>query len=133
MRRPPPCSQQARHERRAELRAEICLWGRSLFERGYTAGSSGNLSARLPDGFLLTPTNSCLGFLEPERLAKLDLDGRHLSGDAPTKEVPLHMAFYEARPQAGGIVHLHSTYATALSCLEGLDPADTCRRSPPMW
>jgi len=108
-----------------ELRAEICLWGRSLFERGYTAGSSGNLSARLPDGFLLTPTNSCLGFLEPERLAKLDLDGRHLSGDAPTKEVPLHMAFYEARPQAGGIVHLHSTYATALSCLEGLDPADT--------
>jgi 3-dehydro-4-phosphotetronate decarboxylase len=108
-----------------ELRAEICLWGRSLFERGYTAGSSGNLSARLPDGFLVTPTNSCLGFLEPERLAKLDLDGRHLSGDAPTKEVPLHMAFYEARPQAGGIVHLHSTYATALSCLEGLDPADT--------
>ena len=108
-----------------ELRAEICLWGRSLFERGYTAGSSGNLSARLPDGFLVTPTNSCLGFLEPERLAKLDFDGRHLSGDAPTKEVPLHMAFYEARPQAGGIVHLHSTYATALSCLEGLDPADT--------
>ena len=116
-----------------ELRAEICLWGRSLFERGYTAGSSGNMSARLDDGFLFTPTNSCLGFLEPDRLAKLDLDGRHLSGDAPTKELPLHLAFYEARPQAGGVVHLHSTYATALSCLEGSIRTTPSRRSRPMW
>ena len=107
------------------LRDEICRLARSLFERGLTAGSSGNLSARLPDGFLMTPTNSCLGFLDPDRLSRLDAAGAHVAGDPPTKEVPLHMAFYEARPQAGGIVHLHSTYATALSCLEGLDPADT--------
>lgn len=93
--------------------------------RGYTAGSSGNLSARLPDGFLVTPTNSCLGYLEPGRLSKLDTQGVAVSGDAPTKEIPLHMSFYEARPQAAGIVHLHSTYATALSCLEDIDPDDT--------
>jgi ribulose-5-phosphate 4-epimerase/fuculose-1-phosphate aldolase len=107
------------------LRDEICRWGESLFKRGYTAGSSGNLSARLPDGFLVTPTNSCLGYLEPARLSKLDPKGVALSGDAPTKEIPLHMAFYEARPRAGGVVHLHSTYATALSCLEETDPEDT--------
>jgi ribulose-5-phosphate 4-epimerase/fuculose-1-phosphate aldolase len=104
------------------LRAEMCLWARSMFERGLTPGSSGNLSARLADGFLVTPTGSCLGFLEPERLSKLDPDGKHVGGDAPTKEVPLHLAFYHARPQAGGVVHLHSTYATALSCLAHIDP-----------
>ena len=106
------------------LRAEICLWGKSMFDRGLTFGSSGNLSARLADGYLLTPTNSCLGFLEPDRLSKLDAEGRHLSGDAPTKEVPLHLAVYRARPQAKGIVHLHSTYATAISCLRDTDPTD---------
>ena len=108
----------------ARLREEICRWGRSLFERGLTPGASGNLSARLADGFLVTPTNACLGFLEPDRLAKLDPDGAHLSGDPPTKEVPLHKAMYDARPGAGGVVHLHSTWATALSCLRDLDPAD---------
>jgi ribulose-5-phosphate 4-epimerase/fuculose-1-phosphate aldolase len=108
-----------------QLRDEFCRWGESLFMRGYTAGSSGNLSARLPDGFLVTPTNSCLGYLEPGRLSKLDTQGVAVSGDAPTKEIPLHMAFYEARPQAAGVVHLHSTYATALSCLEDTDPDDT--------
>jgi ribulose-5-phosphate 4-epimerase/fuculose-1-phosphate aldolase len=106
------------------LREEMCLWARSMFERGLTPGSSGNLSARLADGFLVTPTGSCLGFLEPGRLSKLDRDGRHLGGDAPTKEVPLHLAFYAARPTAGGVVHLHSTYATALSCLADTDPAN---------
>ena len=106
------------------LRLSMCRWGASLFARGLTGGSSGNLSARLADGFLLTPTNSCLGFLDPGRLSKLDEAGRHVSGDAPTKEVPLHLAFYEARPQARGVVHLHSTYATALSCLSDTDPAD---------
>jgi ribulose-5-phosphate 4-epimerase/fuculose-1-phosphate aldolase len=106
------------------LRAEMCLWARSMFERGLTPGSSGNLSARLADGFLVTPTGSCLGFLEPERLSKLDTEGKHVSGDAPTKEVPLHLAFYRARPEAGGVVHLHSTYATALSCLADTDPAN---------
>jgi ribulose-5-phosphate 4-epimerase/fuculose-1-phosphate aldolase len=104
------------------LRAEMCLWARSMFERGLTPGSSGNLSARLADGYLVTPTGSCLGFLEPERLSKLDAEGEHIGGDAPTKEVPLHLAFYKARPQAGGVVHLHSTYATALSCLAHIDP-----------
>jgi 3-dehydro-4-phosphotetronate decarboxylase len=106
------------------LRAEMCLWGRSMFERGLTPGSSGNLSARLAGGFLVTPTGSCLGFLEPERLSKLDGDGRHVGGDLPTKEVPLHLAFYAARPKAGGVIHLHSTYATALSCLADVDMAN---------
>jgi len=108
----------------ARLRTEICLWGKSMFDRGLTFGSSGNLSARLADGFLVTPTNSCLGFLEPANLSKLDPDGRHLSGNVPTKEVPLHLAVYRARPQAMGIVHLHSSYATAISCLEDVDPED---------
>lgn len=109
----------------AELREDICLWGRSLFERGLTPGSSGNLSVRLPDGgFLATPTNACLGRLSPERLSRLDAFGHHLDGEAPTKEVPLHMAFYAARSQAGAVVHLHSTYATALSCLRDVDPAN---------
>jgi ribulose-5-phosphate 4-epimerase/fuculose-1-phosphate aldolase len=106
------------------LRDEICRLAESLFARGLTAGSSGNLSARLADGFLLSPTNSCLGFLEAARLSKLDPSGAPVSGDPPTKEVPLHLALYGARPEAGGIVHLHSTYATALSCLADTDPED---------
>lgn len=106
------------------LRDQFCRWGQSLFARGYTAGSSGNFSARLADGFLVTPTNSCLGFLEPEKLSRLDPSGRHVDGDPPTKEVPLHLSFYKARPQAGGVAHLHSTFATALSCLEDTDPDD---------
>jgi len=106
------------------LRDEICRWGESMFARGLTSGSSGNLSARLADGFLVTPTNSCLGFLDPARLTKLDAAGAPVSGDPPTKEVPLHMAFYESRSQASGIVHLHSTWATALSCLEDTNPND---------
>lgn len=108
----------------ARLREQICHWGRSMFERCLTPGSSGNLSARLDDGFLVTPTNACLGFLEPGRLSKLDPSGAHISGDAPTKEVPLHLAFYRVRPGANGVVHLHSTYATALSCLADADPDD---------
>ena len=105
-----------------KLRELICKWGKSIFERGLTSGSSGNFSARLEDGFLVTPTNACLGFLDPAALSKLDPKGTHVSGDRPTKEVPLHQSFYGARQQAMGIVHLHSTYATALSCLAGLDP-----------
>ncbi|MFK8254148.1 3-oxo-tetronate 4-phosphate decarboxylase [Ancylobacter terrae] len=108
----------------AGLRAALCRWGRSLFERGLTPGSSGNLSVRLGEGFLVTPTNACLGFLEESRLSRLDAAGRHLDGDAPTKEIPLHLAFYQARPQARAVVHLHSTYATALSCLADTDPED---------
>ncbi len=107
-----------------QLRNDIVKWGRSLFERGLTAGSSGNISVRLEDGYLTTPTNSCLGFLDPDRLSRLDGQGRPVSGDAPTKELPLHFAFYEQRPQARAVVHLHSSYATALSCLSDVDTTD---------
>lgn len=106
----------------ADARAEIVKWGRSLFERGLTPGSSGNISVKLGDGYLVTPTNSCLGFLEAASLSKLDGTGEHLSGAQPTKELPLHLAFYQARPTAGAVVHLHSTYATLLACLADVDP-----------
>ncbi|CEJ15104.1 L-fuculose phosphate aldolase [bacterium YEK0313] len=108
----------------AAARAGLVRWGRSLFERGLTPGSSGNISVRLADGYLVTPTNSCLGFLDAGRLSRLDAGGRHVAGDAPTKELPLHFAFYEARPAARAVVHLHATHATALSCLADVDPAD---------
>lgn len=109
-------------ERRA--REGLVRWGKSLFDRGLTPGSSGNLSVRLADGYLFTPTNSCLGFLEADRLSKLDTAGQHVGGDPPTKELPLHFAFYESRPSARAVVHLHSTHATALSCLADTDPDD---------
>ncbi len=105
-------------------RAAIVRLSKSLFDRGLTPGSSGNISIRLADGYLFTPTNACLGFLEADRLSKLDGAGRHMSGDPPTKELPLHFGFYEARPSAGAVVHLHSTYATLLSCLADVDPSD---------
>jgi ribulose-5-phosphate 4-epimerase/fuculose-1-phosphate aldolase len=114
-----------------ELREEICFWGKSMFDRGLTPGSSGNLSARLDDGYLVTPTGSCLGTLLPENLSKLDRDGRHIGGEKPTKDTFLHLATYAARPAAGGVVHLHSTYATALSCLADADPQDALTRLTP--
>jgi ribulose-5-phosphate 4-epimerase/fuculose-1-phosphate aldolase len=107
-----------------QLREAIVRWSRSLFERRFTVGSSGNISVRLDNGYIVTPTNSCLGFLDPGRLSRLDLSGAHVSGDAPSKELPLHFAFYEARPAARAVVHLHSAYATALSCLADVDQAD---------
>lgn len=106
------------------LRHEICNLGRSMFDRRLTPGASGNISARLDDGWLMTPTGSMLGELEPDRLAKLAPDGTHLSGDKPTKESFLHMAVYEVRPQTEAIVHLHSSYSVALSVLEETDPDD---------
>lgn len=108
----------------AMLRASVVQWGRSLFERRFTVGSSGNMSVRTPEGFLVTPTNSCLGFLDPARLCLLDADWRLVSGDAPTKEMPLHRAFYEGRPKTEAVIHLHSTFATILSCLADTDPED---------
>jgi 3-dehydro-4-phosphotetronate decarboxylase len=111
-------------EQEAAARRDMVRWSKSLFERGLTPGSSGNISVRLEDGYLFTPTNACLGFLAEDRLAKLDTAGRHISGDAPTKELPLHFAFYEARPTARAVVHLHTTYATLLSCLADVDPLD---------
>ena len=96
----------------------------SLFARGFAVGSAGNISAVVDDGILVTPTNSCLGFLDPGKISKVTREGRHLSGDSPSKEIFLHKAFYETRPQTGAVVHLHSTHATALSCLSDIDPDD---------
>ena len=108
----------------SKLREEIAELGKSLFERGMSAGSSGNISVRLDDGWLLTPTNSCLGRLDPARIAKLGPDGRHLAGDPPSKELFLHGAMYAERASAKAIVHLHSTHSVAVSCLPEVDPDD---------
>jgi ribulose-5-phosphate 4-epimerase/fuculose-1-phosphate aldolase len=108
----------------SQLREQLVMFGQSLYQRGYAHGSSGNLSARLPDGLLVTPTNSCLGRLDPARISKLDREGRHVSGDAPSKEGFLHLAMYQERPSAQGIVHLHCTHCVALSCLEHERPDD---------
>lgn len=106
-------------------REEIVRFARSLFERGFSVGTAGNISVRREDGILITPTNSCMGFLEAARISKLDPKGQHVAGDPPSKELFLHRAFYATRPQAKAVVHLHSTYATALSCCTDLDPEDT--------
>ncbi len=108
----------------SKLRDTIAELGKSLFARGMTAGSSGNISVRLDDGWLLTPTDSCLGRLDPARISKLAPDGRHLSGDPPSKELFLHGAMYAQRASAKAIVHLHSTHSVAVSCLPEVDPAD---------
>lgn len=108
------------------LREQIATLGASLFDRGLTMGSSGNISVRLDDGgWLMTPTNACLGRLDPARIARMDREGRLLDGDKPTKESFLHMAMYAERPQSGAIVHLHSTHSVAVSCLPDID-ADDC-------
>ena len=104
-----------------DLRWLLCELASSLFARGFSVGSAGNISARLDDGYLMTPTNSSLGRLEASRLSKLDLDFQHVGGDKPSKEVFMHRAFYQARPDAGAVVHLHSTQATAVACLPDVD------------
>ena len=96
----------------------------SLFARGFSVGSAGNISVRFEGGYLMTPTNSCLGRLEASRLSRLDAQFRHVGGDPPSKEVTMHRAFYMARPECGAVVHLHSTMATAVACLPGVDAAD---------
>lgn len=108
-----------------QLREQIAALGRSIFERGLTAGSSGNISCRVEDGWLLTPTNACLGRLDPARISKLDWSGRLVSGDPPSKEAPLHLAMYQERAEAQAVVHLHSTHSAAVSCMRGLQ-ADDC-------
>lgn len=106
----------------ADLREQICLLAKSLFDRGFTHGSTGNISARTEDGGLLvSPTGSCFGRLDPSRLSRFDASRVHIGGDKPTKEMPLHTAFYDTRPQAGAVVHLHSTNSVALSMIPGLD------------
>lgn len=106
----------------AKQREQMCVLGKSMFDRGLTVGSSGNLSVRTGDGWLMTPTNACLGRLDPATLSKVDAQGNPLSGDKPTKESFLHLSVYEKRPTAGAIVHLHSTHSVAVSCLADTDP-----------
>ena len=106
----------------SKLREDICTLGKSMFDRGLTVGSSGNISVRTHDGWLMTPTNSCLGRLDPAKLSKVDAKGSLLSGDKQTKESFLHLSMYGERPAAGAIVHLHSTHSVAVSCLADVDP-----------
>ncbi|MGF0238999.1 aldolase [Rhodococcus sp. IEGM1300] len=97
------------------LREEICTVGRSLYERGYTVGTAGNISARLADGWLITPTDASLGNLDPARIAKVATDGSWVSGDKPSKTLALHRQIYDHNPQAQGVVHTHSTHLVALT------------------
>jgi len=104
------------------LREQICLLAKSLFDRGLTHGSTGNISARTDDGGLLvSPTGTSFGRLDPARLSHFDASGAHVGGDAPTKEMPLHTAFYDTRSTAGAVVHLHACHSVALSMLPGAD------------
>ncbi|AUG01964.1 aldolase [Pseudomonas sp. 09C 129] len=97
------------------LREEICDVGRSLYQRGYTVGSAGNISARLDDGWLITPTDVCLGRLDPAAIAKVNLAGEWVSGDKPSKTLALHRQVYDRNPGVGGVVHTHSTHLVALT------------------
>ena len=107
-----------------QAREAICRLGASIFQRGLTFGSSGNISVRIEDGWLMTPTNVSLGDLDPARLSRLDDAGRLVGGDPPTKEGFLHRVMYEGRPDAAAVVHLHSTHSVAVSCLADIDPLD---------
>jgi ribulose-5-phosphate 4-epimerase/fuculose-1-phosphate aldolase len=105
------------------LREQICLLAKSMFDRGLTGGSTGNISARTEDGGLLvSPTGTSFGRLDPGTLSHFDASGRLIGGDAPTKEMPLHQAFYDTRSTAGAVVHLHSCHSVALSMLPDTDP-----------
>ena len=106
-----------------KLRETICLLAKSMFDRGLTGGSTGNISARTEDGGLLvSPTGTSFGRLDPARLSRFDADGNFVSGDQPTKEMPLHCAFYDTRSTAGAVVHLHSCHSVALSMMPDVDP-----------
>ncbi len=98
-----------------ELRQEICRVGRSLFKRGYVHSTAGNISVRLPDGFLITPSEACLGFLTPEILAKVGTDGVQISGERASKTLTLHRSIYSADAEAGCVIHTHSTHLVALT------------------
>ena len=104
------------------LREQICLLAKSLFDRGLTHGSTGNISARTPDGGLLvSPTGTSFGRLDPARLSRFDATGQLIDGDKPTKEMPLHTAFYDTRSTAGAVVHLHSCHSVAWSLMPDID------------
>ena len=100
----------------------IVQMAKSLFDRGLTFGSSGNISVRMEDGWLMTPTGCSMGNIEPEKISKLDVNGNLISGDPPTKESFLHLAMYEKRPQDSAVVNLHSTHSVAVSCLDEINP-----------
>ncbi len=108
----------------SKLRDDICRLGASIYSRGLTHGSTGNISQKCEDGWLLTPTGSNLGLLDPSRLSKLDWKGNLVSGDAPSKEAFLHLAMYEEREKNAAVVHLHSTHSVAVSVLEDVNPRD---------
>ena len=113
------------HDSYTSEREAICRLGRSMFERGLTHGSTGNISLRLAEGgYLMTPTGSSLGELDPARLSFLDAQGNHIDGDKPTKESFLHLAMYEERARSQAVVHLHATYSTAVSVLADVDEND---------
>ncbi len=107
-----------------QLRDQLAELGKSLYDRGLAHGSAGNVSVKLADGYLVTPTNSCLGRLDPAKISRLDGNGKLLSGDAPSKEAFLHLGMYHERPTSAAVVHLHSLHAVAVSCLDGLNPED---------
>ena len=105
-------------------REEICRVGRSLFERGYVHATAGNISVRLDDGFLITPTDACLGFLDPAQLARVDLQGTQRSGAPASKTLALHRRIYEADAAAACVIHTHSTHLVALSIAGAWRPDD---------
>lgn len=106
----------------AQDREAIARFGQSIFERGLTFGSTGNISVRTASGWIVTPTGSSLGSIDPNALTAIDAGGHTLSGSPPTKELSLHLAMYRERPTAAAVVHLHSTHSVAVSCLADLDP-----------
>lgn len=117
-----------------EQKIQMVNLGRSFYERGYTVGGAGNLSVRLDENrILVTPTGSSLGRLEADSLSVLDMDGNLLSGKKPSKESVFHLAMYQKNPDCKAIVHLHSTYLTALSCLDGLDPVNAMKAFTPYY
>lgn len=117
-----------------QLREQMVALARSMFERGYATGGAGNLSLKLPDGnFLATPTGSSMGRLIASELSVVDINGQQISGQRASKEIAFHLAIYKNNPQCNAIVHLHSTYLTALSCLDNLDMDNAIRPFTPYY
>lgn len=117
-----------------QLREQMVSLARSMFERGYATGGAGNLSLKLPNGhFLATPTGSSFGRLIAEELSVVDIEGNQLSGKRASKEIAFHLAIYRNKPKCNAIVHLHSTYLTALSCLDNLDADNAIRPFTPYY
>ncbi|WP_439234251.1 3-oxo-tetronate 4-phosphate decarboxylase [Lonepinella koalarum] len=117
-----------------EQKQQLVELAKSFYQRGYSVGGAGNLSVRLDDNrILVTPTGSSLGRLDADRLSVLDMQGNVLSGDKPSKEYVFHLALYQQNPKCNAIVHLHSTYLTALSCLDGLDQDNAIKAFTPYY